>query len=42
VLVTGHQAFFTVEAMTNIAKTTLANLADFEAARECANLVKLK
>ncbi len=42
VLVTGHQAFFTVEAMTNIAKTTLSNLADFEAGRECANLVKLK
>ncbi len=40
VLVTGHQAFFTHEAMENIAKTTLANLADFEAGRSCANLVK--
>ena len=42
VLVTGHQAFFTREAMANIATTTLANLADFEAGRVCPNLVKLK
>lgn len=41
VLVTGHQAFFTREAMENIAKTTLGNLADFEAGRDCGNLVKL-
>ena len=39
VLVTGHQAFFTHEAMTNIAQTTLSNLADFEAGRACANRV---
>jgi D-lactate dehydrogenase len=30
VLVTGHQGFFTAEAMTNIAQTTLANLTAFE------------
>ena len=41
VLVTGHQAFFTEEAMTNIAKTTLSNLADFEAGRDCPNVVML-
>lgn len=41
VLVTGHQAFFTREAMENIAKTTLGNLADFQAGRSCPNLVKL-
>ncbi len=41
VLVTGHQAFFTREAMTNIAATTLSNLRDFEEGRECPNLVKL-
>ena len=41
VLITGHQAFFTREAMENIAKTTLGNLADFEADRACLNLVKL-
>lgn len=31
VLITGHQAFFTTDAMMNIAQTTLANLSSFEA-----------
>ncbi|MFH5802901.1 2-hydroxyacid dehydrogenase [Alienimonas sp. DA493] len=39
VLVTGHQAFFTREALTAIAETTLANLSDLEAGRECPNRV---
>jgi D-lactate dehydrogenase len=30
VLVTGHQGFFTAEALTNIAATTVANLTAFE------------
>jgi D-lactate dehydrogenase len=30
VLITGHQGFFTVEALTNIAATTIANLDTFE------------
>lgn len=30
VLITGHQGFFTVEALTNIAATTIANLDSFE------------
>jgi len=30
VLITGHQAFFTTEALTNIAETTLANISVFE------------
>jgi D-lactate dehydrogenase len=30
VLITGHQAFFTVEAVTRIAETTIANIAAFE------------
>jgi D-lactate dehydrogenase len=30
VLITGHQGFFTVEALTNIAETTIANLDSFE------------
>lgn len=30
VLITGHQGFFTAEAMTNIAATTIANLDSFE------------
>ena len=41
VLITGHQGFFTREAMENIARTTLTNLADFEAGRACGNLVKV-
>ena len=42
VIITGHQAFFTREAMANIASTTLENLNDFAAGRECRNLVKGK
>jgi D-lactate dehydrogenase len=42
VLITGHQAFFTREAMTEIAKTTLANLSDFESDRACANNLDLE
>lgn len=30
VIITGHQAFFTEEAMSNIAKTTLQNIQNFE------------
>ncbi|MCB5175844.1 2-hydroxyacid dehydrogenase [Microvirga lenta] len=30
VLITGHQAFFTEEALTNIAETTIANITSFE------------
>lgn len=30
VLITGHQAFFTKEAVENIARTTLSNIRDFE------------
>jgi D-lactate dehydrogenase len=41
VLVTGHQAFFTEEALTNIAETTLSNLDDLEAGRPCENEVTL-
>lgn len=39
VLITGHQAFFTREALANIARTTLGNVADLEAGRPCPNLV---
>ncbi len=37
VLITGHQAFLTHEALTNIAETTLKNISDIEAGRPCAN-----
>jgi len=30
VLITGHQSFFTIEALTKIAETTVANLDAFE------------
>lgn len=39
VLITGHQAYFTAEALANIARTTLHNLADFERNGRCANSV---
>ena len=39
VLITGHQAFFTREALTNIADTTLGNLSDFEHGRPLANRI---
>ncbi|MEO0373744.1 MAG: 2-hydroxyacid dehydrogenase [Cyanobacteria bacterium P01_A01_bin.17] len=40
VVVTAHQAFFTREALQNIAKTTIGNVSDFESGRPCANQIK--
>ncbi len=40
VIVTSHQAFFTKEAMSNIAQTTLDNIKDWAAGRELKNEVK--
>jgi D-lactate dehydrogenase len=37
VLITGHQAFFTHEALEAIADTTLSNIKDIEEGRSCAN-----
>jgi D-lactate dehydrogenase len=39
VLITGHQAFFTEDALQNIAQTTLSNISDIESGRPCANEV---
>lgn len=39
VLITGHQGFFTVEALHNIAQTTLENISHFEKTGECQNEV---
>lgn len=39
VLITGHQAFFTREAIQQIAQTTLSNLADIDISVACANAV---
>jgi D-lactate dehydrogenase len=39
VLITGHQAFLTSEALRNIADTTVANLTEFEETGACRNSV---
>ncbi|MFN4293644.1 MAG: 2-hydroxyacid dehydrogenase [Thermoflexales bacterium] len=40
VLITGHQAFFTHEALAQIAETTIRNLSDFEAGRANENVLR--
>ena len=40
VLVTGHQAFFTRNALQRIAEVTLQNVADFAAGRTLENQVR--
>ncbi len=40
VIITGHQAFLTSEALENIATTTLSNLTDLEQNKTCANQIK--
>lgn len=42
VLITGHQAFFTRNAMDNIAATTITNLTEFETTGHCANTPPMK
>jgi len=39
VIVTGHQAFFTTEALNAIAETTLANIDAIAAGRPCENVI---
>jgi len=41
-LVTGHQAFFTQEALSIIARTTIQNISDFAAGHENENVLKPK
>jgi D-lactate dehydrogenase len=41
VLITGHQAYFTKEALRHIAETTVSNIKDFVAGKPLVNLVKL-
>ena len=41
VIVTGHQAFFTREAVTQILDTTLASISDFAAGRPLANEIRM-
>ncbi|MEN9216167.1 MAG: 2-hydroxyacid dehydrogenase [Gloeomargarita sp. HHBFW_bins_162] len=40
VIVTGHQAFFTHEALTDIATTTIGNISDFAAGRPCPHEIR--
>jgi D-lactate dehydrogenase len=40
VLVTGHQAFFTKEALIIIAETTIKNISDFAAGHENENILR--
>jgi D-lactate dehydrogenase len=40
VVITAHQAFFTREALSNIADTTLANVAEVAAGKSCANEIR--
>lgn len=40
VIVSGHQAFFTVEALHDIAEATIQNMTDFAAGRSNINLLK--
>ena len=42
VIVTGHQAFFTKNALQNIAETTLANISDSEQGRACPHQVSFQ
>lgn len=42
VIITGHQAFFTKEALDEIAETTIRNISDFEAGRINENILKPK
>ncbi|MEL6900384.1 MAG: 2-hydroxyacid dehydrogenase [Cyanobacteria bacterium J06606_4] len=39
VVITAHQSFFTQEALTNIAETTLANISQLESGQPCENQV---
>jgi D-lactate dehydrogenase len=39
VVITGHQAFFTRNALASIAHTTLANITEFEQHGQCANQI---
>jgi D-lactate dehydrogenase len=40
VIITGHQAFFTKEALTNIASVTLGNIGEFMAESRCQNCLQ--
>jgi D-lactate dehydrogenase len=39
VVITAHQAFFTEDALSNIARTTLLNISDVESGQPCDNQI---
>ncbi len=41
VIITGHQAFFTVDALNNIAETTLSNITAIKQNQDCSNKVSI-
>ncbi|MCC0178390.1 2-hydroxyacid dehydrogenase [Waterburya agarophytonicola K14] len=41
VIITGHQAFFTTDALENIAETTLSNIAQIEQGKVCPNQISI-
>jgi D-lactate dehydrogenase len=42
VVISGHQAFFTRNALQNIAETTLGNISEFEQSGDCENVVDVE
>lgn len=42
VIITGHQGFFTAEALREIARVTLANVSEYEKSGRCVNAVQPK
>ncbi len=42
VIITGHQAFFTKEAISNIAETTLSGISEYAATGKCRNAISLQ
>ncbi|MCF7804707.1 MAG: 2-hydroxyacid dehydrogenase [Candidatus Marinimicrobia bacterium] len=42
VIITGHQGFFTKNALKNIAETTLDNISEYEESGDCENTVSLQ
>jgi D-lactate dehydrogenase len=42
VIITGHQAFFTSNALTSIAETTMSNITEYEKKQKLTNEVSIR
>ena len=42
VIITGHQGYFTREALAGIAETTVSNITSCERGEDCANIVRIE